>query len=204
MEKVGASKKNEGRGNSHDGQYFHSSILEDADKDDYELFDDYIEMIIQMGYITMFASAYPLAPIVAFLANLVEMRLDVFKLTFISKRPRSVPSSNIGTWNMLIKVIVWMSAITNCMIFTFSSMQMVQFFPEYFSIDSNGEHDLKSGSGWVVIFIVFGIERVLLIVGILFSILIPTMPEEVLVKEKRKRYIEFQIDQNMGLLKKRQ
>jgi anoctamin-10 len=151
-ENVSFKKTDGGEGAQH-------PLNDEASKEEYEQFDDYIEMIIQLGYITLFAAAYPLAPCVALIANLVEMRLDMFKITFITRRPRSIPTSIIGMWKTLIRVIVWGSAITNCLIFTFSSMQMVQWLPDYFPVDSEGEHNLKAGSGWVVIFIVFGIER---------------------------------------------
>ena len=124
------------------------------------------------------------------------MRLDTFKLTFVSLRPRAVPTSGIGTWMTLMKCIAWMSAITNCLIFTFSSMQMMQFFPEYFTMNKDGEHGLKAGNGWIAIFIVFGIERVLLFVGIILNWAIPDIPQEVIVKEKRKRYIDFRVHQD--------
>ena len=172
-------------------------LNDEANKEEYEQFDDYIEMIIQLGYITLFAAAYPLAPFVALIANLVEMRLDMFKITFITRRPRCIPTSNIGMWKTLIRVIVWGSAITNCLIFTFSSMQMVQWLPEYFTVDSEGEHNLKAGSGWVVIFIVFGIERLLLVLGIFLNLAIPDVPEEVLIKDRRKRHIDFRIQQDL-------
>ena len=192
---AGASKKRDGS-KSQSTPVNITMLQENAEKDEYEQFDDYMEMIIQIGYITLFASAYPLAGLLAIAANVVEMRLDLFKLTYLSMRPRSVPTGNIGTWNMLIKAIVWMSAITNCLIFTFSSMQMAQFLPEYFTVDSEGEHDLKKGTGWMVIFIIFGIERALLVAGVLISLFIPTVPEDVIVREKRKRYIDFRMHQD--------
>ena len=36
--------------------------------------DDYIEMLIQFGYVTLFASAYPLAAFLAMGANFIEIR----------------------------------------------------------------------------------------------------------------------------------
>mmetsp|Transcript_14116 Transcript_14116/g.15956 ORF Transcript_14116/g.15956 Transcript_14116/m.15956 type:complete len:361 (+) Transcript_14116:1327-2409(+) len=166
-----------------------SLLEEEANKDEYEEFDDYIEMIIQLGYITLFASAYPLAPFVAILANCVELRLDAFKITHVHKRPWAVPLANIGVWATLIRCIVWLSAITNCMIFCFSSMQMMQYLPDFFTVDKAGEHDLKDGNGWVVIFIIFGIERLLLVIGIVIGFLIPDFPEDVRIKEQQKEYV---------------
>ena len=50
-------------------------------------FDDYLEMFIQFGYVTLFSSAYPLAGLCALLNNMIEVRSDAFKLCFIHQRP---------------------------------------------------------------------------------------------------------------------
>ena len=76
-------------------------------------------------------------------------------------------------------------------------MQMIRWLPEYFTVYSKGEHDLKAGDGWVVILIVFGIERLLLVLGILLNLAIPDVPEEITIKEKRKRYIDLRIQQDL-------
>ncbi len=181
-----------------------STLAENSRKDHYDQFDDYIEMIIQLGYITLFASAYPLAPFVAIIANFIELRLDAFKLTYVTMRPRPMPSSDIGTWKVLIKIIVWMSAITNCFIFCFSSMQMYQYLPEYFTVDKYGEHDLKAGSGIVVIFLLFGIERLLIVLGLLIDLFVPDMPEAIVKKEKRKQFLDFRLHQEEKAKKKKE
>lgn len=176
-----------------DNDFDQSPMEEEANKEDYEEFDDYIEMIIQLGYICLFASAYPLAPFVAIIANMIELRLDAFKITHVHRRPWAVPVQGIGVWSTLIKCIVWFSAITNCMIFCFSSMQMVQYLPQYFVVDESGEHNLKDGNGWVVVFILFGIERLLLVTGILLALVIPAIPEDVRIKEQQTEYIQMRM-----------
>ena len=37
-----------------------------------EIFDDYLELMICFGYLTLFASALPVAPFLAFLAVAIE------------------------------------------------------------------------------------------------------------------------------------
>ena len=37
------------------------------------LFDEYLEMVIQYGFITIFVSAFPLAPLFALLNNIIEV-----------------------------------------------------------------------------------------------------------------------------------
>ena len=40
---------------------------------------EYLEMVLQFGFITIFVAAFPLAPLFALLNNWVEIRLDAQK-----------------------------------------------------------------------------------------------------------------------------
>lgn len=44
------------------------------------LFYEYLEMVIQYGFITIFVAAFPLAPLFALFNNVFELRLDAKKL----------------------------------------------------------------------------------------------------------------------------
>ncbi|CAF4261240.1 unnamed protein product [Didymodactylos carnosus] len=44
------------------------------------LFEEYLEMVLQFGFITIFVAAFPLAPLFALLNNWIEIRLDAHKL----------------------------------------------------------------------------------------------------------------------------
>lgn len=67
---------------------------------------------------------------------------------------------------------------------------MYQYLPKYFIIDEDGEHDLGS-EGWVVVFIIFAIEHALILIGILISVAVPNVPNEILQKEQQKEYIFY-------------
>ena len=72
----------------------------------YEQFDDFLELVVQQGYITLFASAFPLCAALSFFCNLIEIRSDIFKLAFVTRRPPATRAANIGTWQSLITVQV--------------------------------------------------------------------------------------------------
>ena len=77
-------------------------------------FDDYLEMFIQFGYVTLFSSAYPLAGLCALLNNLIEVRSDAFKLCFIHQRPFSQRVQNIGSWQNAMEVMGVIGVVVNC------------------------------------------------------------------------------------------
>ena len=51
------------------------------------LFYEYLEMVIQFGFVTIFVSAFPLAPLFALINNVFEIRLDARKMIKTYRRP---------------------------------------------------------------------------------------------------------------------
>eukprot|EP01137_Pigoraptor_chileana_P036263 Opistho-2@31530 len=60
------------------------------------LFSEYLEMILQYGFITLFVAAFPLAPAFALLNNIVEIRLDARKVLRQSRRVPALQAEDIG------------------------------------------------------------------------------------------------------------
>jgi Calcium-activated chloride channel len=152
-----------------------NDLLEEADKDPYEMFDDVMEMCIQLGYVTLFASAYPLASIVSIFANYIELRSDAFKISTLVMKPSTYRTSGFGMWNTLISCILWTSALTNCLIVGFSSDQLEHYLPHLYAPDDESDYsDLgQSEKSWILVFIIFGLERCLLIFGLLVYAIVP-------------------------------
>lgn len=59
-------------------------------------FADYIEIMVQFGFVTIFAIAFPLAPILAIIANIFEMQLDKHKILDLVRRPMPQGAKDIG------------------------------------------------------------------------------------------------------------
>jgi len=79
-----------------------------------------LEMVVQFGFVSMFASVFPLAPLFALANNLLEMRSDAFKLLTAYRRPRPVRVAGIGTWLYALEVISVIAVVTNvALVFTF-------------------------------------------------------------------------------------
>ena len=61
-------------------------------------FDDFNDRVIQFGYLVLFAPAYPLAPFLAFINNVIELRTSGFKYCRGFQRPVWQPKDSIGSW----------------------------------------------------------------------------------------------------------
>jgi anoctamin-10 len=162
---------------------------QDLHLDEYEPFDDYMEILIQFGYVTLFASAYPLASLLMCAAVMIEIRSDCYKLTRLCQKPISERVSSIGMWKSLFHGMVWFSCLTNCLLFGFTSDQMNHYLPSMYVEDDAGVTHLVHDRGWLAIFIIFGLERFLIYFGLAVHAMIPTIPEELKVELKRRRFV---------------
>ncbi|XP_020292981.1 anoctamin-1 isoform X4 [Pseudomyrmex gracilis] len=85
------------------------------------LFPEYLEMVLQYGFVTIFVAAFPLAPFFALLNNVFEMRLDAKKLLTLYRRPVGQRVRDIGIWYRILDSISKLSVITNAFIIAFTS-----------------------------------------------------------------------------------
>uniref|UniRef100_V9KDX5 Anoctamin n=1 Tax=Callorhinchus milii TaxID=7868 RepID=V9KDX5_CALMI len=100
------------------------------------LFDEYLEMVLQFGFITIFVAAFPLAPLFALLNNWIEIRLDASKFVCEYRRPIVERAQDIGIWFNILEVITHLAVISNAFLIAFTS----DFLPRlyyYYTHDNN-------------------------------------------------------------------
>uniref|UniRef100_A0A6J0USS5 Anoctamin n=1 Tax=Pogona vitticeps TaxID=103695 RepID=A0A6J0USS5_9SAUR len=85
------------------------------------LFYEYLEMVIQFGFITLFVASFPLAPLLALMNNILEIRVDSWKLTTQFRRPVAAKAHSIGVWQQILNGIAVLSVVTNAFIVAFTS-----------------------------------------------------------------------------------
>ncbi|CAL9684906.1 unnamed protein product [Knipowitschia caucasica] len=85
------------------------------------LFDEYLEMVLQFGFITVFVAACPLAPLFALVNNWVEIRLDAHKFVCEYRRPVSERASDIGIWLHIMQLISFTAVLANAFLIAFTS-----------------------------------------------------------------------------------
>ena len=95
-----------------------------ADKSQYDTFDDYAELVVQLGFLSLFVVCFPLAPFFAVLSNLVEVKVDLYKLTEMCQHPIPRGAQDIGTWQYFIMITMYTAVITNAALFAFTTDTM--------------------------------------------------------------------------------
>lgn len=69
--------------------------------------------MVQFGFITLFVASFPLAPLLALLNNILEIRVDAWKFTTQFRRPVASKARNIGAWQEILNAVAILSVVTN-------------------------------------------------------------------------------------------
>ncbi|XP_039268721.2 anoctamin-4-like isoform X2 [Styela clava] len=103
----------------HESALYRDFLLEDPGRR--YLFSEYLEMVIQFGFVTLFVASFPLAPLFALLNNVIEIRLDAYKFTTQIRRLPARRCENIGMWFPILKGLSTLAVITNGLVVALTS-----------------------------------------------------------------------------------
>eukprot|EP00058_Branchiostoma_floridae_P028493 XP_002613984.1 hypothetical protein BRAFLDRAFT_67435 [Branchiostoma floridae] len=186
------------------------------------LFEEYLEMVIQFGFITIFVAAFPLAPLFALLNNWVEIRLDAHKFVCEVRRSVSERAQDIGVWFNILDALVQLAVISNAFIIAVTSEFLPRLLYKYeknWNLDGYVNFTLaysppgsmsqecrykefrdRDGSFslfyWRLLAIRLGFvilfEHVVFFISRLIDIMVPDIPESLEIKIKRERYLAKQ------------
>ena len=146
-----------------------------------------------------------MAPIFSFVTNLLEIQIKLNRMSSYSRRFQAQGASGIGSWSGVMELISMVSIPINVAILLFTSTGK----------DDNGEFpnsatmqyflDREEGrTKFEVVLILIAIEHVLLGIKIVMAQLIPDVPNEVLVDERRRPKIQAIAEEEMHKLKREQ
>ncbi|XP_042191668.1 anoctamin-6 isoform X2 [Callorhinchus milii] len=125
------------------GRYFNKASKKELPRweQDYQLqpigklglFYEYLEMVIQFGFATIFVASFPLAPLLALINNIIEIRVDAWKMTTQFRRILSAKAQDIGAWQPILQGVAVFAAVTNALIIAFTS-DMIPRLVYYWSL----------------------------------------------------------------------
>jgi len=172
-------------------------------------------MVIQYGYVTMFASAFALAPLLAVLNNMIEVRTDAFKIISSYSRPIIKQATGIGHWYAVLEIISIIAVINNCFLIGFAFEPLyVLITPLVTSVSNSVTYLIKSNPSisneirvlvlaqlddqrfWKTAFAVFAViailEHVLFFVKFVIGYIIPDTPGWVTKQIALQAYLQVE------------
>ena len=78
-------------------------------------------IVIQYGFVTIFVAAFPLAPLFAWLNNIIEIRLDANKYVKLFRRPVAERAQDISAWYQILNFTTMLCVVTNAFVIAFTS-----------------------------------------------------------------------------------
>ncbi|NWV53739.1 ANO9 protein, partial [Daphoenositta chrysoptera] len=87
----------------------------------FSLFNEYLEMAIQYSFTTIFVAAFPLAPLLAFINNVIEIHMDAFKMMQLHRRMVPRKAKDIGIWLQVLEAIGTLAVIGNGLVIAITS-----------------------------------------------------------------------------------
>ncbi|KAI9464809.1 DUF590-domain-containing protein [Russula earlei] len=100
-------------GAARDEREFLERIRREVSLPQFDLFEDYNEMVTQFGYVALWSTIWPLAPLMSLLNNIVEFPSDAFKIVTHFRHPLPTRTDTIGPWLDCLSFLAWLSALTN-------------------------------------------------------------------------------------------
>ncbi|KAG7482887.1 anoctamin-9-like isoform X1 [Solea senegalensis] len=92
-----------------------------ADSNAFSLFNEFLEMVVQFSFTTIFVAAFPLAPLLALINNIFEIRLDAIKMVRLERRLVPRKTNDIGVWTQVLEAIGVLAVIANGLVIGVSS-----------------------------------------------------------------------------------
>jgi hypothetical protein len=125
---------------------------------------------VQYGYVTLFVTACPLAPALAYVSNWIEMRSDAWKLLRMNRRCVPTGAEDIGTWMSILQLTSYAAVISNAALLCFT-MQFLTFS--------------SFGKAWIFI----GFQYFVFSSMSIFAAVVDDIPEEVAMQLQRQSHI---------------
>ena len=150
----------------------HPRFAQEADLEPHGgLFDDYAEIVLQMGLVCMFSLGWYLVPTLAALEILLQMRVDAYTLVCDSRRPTPLPAETVGKWSALMDFMGLLAVLTNAGIIVYTTKGFEAF--------TNNQRLLAF----------FGFEQALLACKAVTNLVAGGAPEDLADVMKRQRYV---------------
>ncbi|KAG9069435.1 hypothetical protein KI688_010337 [Linnemannia hyalina] len=162
---------------SEDAKKFLKRVQKQADLPEYDINEDYAEMVLQFGYVSLFSVIWPLTGLCALVNNWVELRSDAAKISYNARRPIPSRTDTIGPWLDNLQHIAWFSSLTNASI----------LYLFHGTIDSADNHGPRLGLG-MLLFTLLVSEHAYLALRMVVGLVLDSIPTEAELDVRRREF----------------
>ncbi|KAJ1549267.1 hypothetical protein HK405_006790 [Cladochytrium tenue] len=165
-----------GKGKGDIPQYILDDVLGDWDQS-----GEVNRAVVQYGFVGLFSCAFPLAPLLAFLSNSLEIRFGAYRLLTECQRPFVQRSQGLGAWFEVMLATARVGAVINALIMAFTSNYVNKTLFEGFP----GEAKVVAQVIYVIAF-----EHIAIGLAFILDSVIPDTPTNIQLSLEREAYLE--------------
>jgi len=133
---------------------------------------EYTEKCIMYGMVMLFGAAFPLAPLVALICNMVDVRIDAHRLLWENRRYIAQRAEDIGIWQYILEFLNMIGVITNSLLIAFT-------------MKGNGSITDAFTNPWLC---AFAFEHIVFTIKFVVAYVIPDIPSDVRFKMRKEQY----------------
>ena len=157
----------------------------EAKLDPPELIDEQLDLVIQFGFVTLFAASFPLAALIALGVDLLSVRVTALVWLKYKAKPDYKGAAGLGIHYQLMQLISVLAIVNNFLLIGFSYAPVHDLYERI----NPGE---KYQSYYFTALTIFGLEHVMLVIKWLIGRLLPPVPEAVRVLRAKNEFIRQQ------------
>ena len=149
----------------------------------------YVSLLIQIGYIVLFAPAFPFAAIICLLSNIWRIRADACLLLYNTQRPPFRCAQDIGTLQQALRVLSLLAVATHVGLLVFTSTQLHSILPLHIpwlnvTVNANDKFTLLI----ILEHLLLGGQYVL---NQLLEVFLPTLPKQTSIWKAVERRVDL-------------
>ena len=166
------------------------------------VFAEYSRVVVQLGFVVLFAQAVPLGALVCYLSLLFELRSDSHKLLAETQRPVAMNVRGggmaTGTWRHAPWILAVLGTVTNVILLGVALPQLREWLPLLMPFGATasigathgatGATETKAGDDSDVVVALYVCEHLLLLGMYGVHVLVPDVPKELSIDAARLRW----------------
>lgn len=147
-----------------------------------ELIDEQLDVVIQMGFVTLFAASFPLAALIALAVDLLSVRITALVWLKYKSKIDYEGASGLGIHYTLLQLVSILAVVNNFLLIGFSYAPVKDLFTRI-------RPDDKYQAYYLTTLTIFGLEHVMLVTKWLIGQLLPSVPEKVRILRAKNEYV---------------
>ena len=137
--------------------------------------------MVQLGYVVLFAPAFPLASALLFASFYFELRTDAYKMVCNTRRPPYIGGEDIGSWQVVLRVLAALGVLTNVGLVGVTDTTLKRLLP----FKLLGLLEINESNKLMFLIV---IEHLLLLAQFCVVTMIPDVPEDLAVETASQQW----------------